>query len=89
MLARARQILVSELVFALNVDEEAADARLDDVLQGRDDPAITPKKRPTKAKAAPRKALITKPAAKPKAAVKKAPAKKAPAKKAAAAKKSR
>ncbi len=94
MLARARQILVSELVFALNVDEEAADARLDDVLQGRDVPAITPKKRPAKAKAAPRKALISKPAAKPaakpaskpaskpKAAVKKAPAKKAPAKKA-------
>ncbi len=90
MLARARQILVSELVFALNVDEEAADARLDDVLQGRDVPAITPKKSPTKAKAAPRKALISKPAAKSpvKAAVKKAPAKKAPAKKAAAAKKS-
>jgi CarD family transcriptional regulator len=87
MLARARQILVSELVFALNVDEEAADARLDDVLQGRDVPAI-PKKRPTKAKAAPRKALISKPAAKPKAAATKAPAK-APAKKAAAAKKPR
>ncbi|MSO79390.1 MAG: CarD family transcriptional regulator [Acidimicrobiia bacterium] len=85
MLARARQILVSELVFALNVDEESADARLDDVLQGRDVPAITPKKRPTKAKAAPRKALISKPAT----AVKKAPAKKAPAKKAAAVKKSR
>lgn len=39
MLARARQILVSELTFALNVDEEAAEARLDDVLAGRDVPA--------------------------------------------------
>ena len=38
MLARARQILVSELTFALNVDEEQAEARLDDVLAGRDVP---------------------------------------------------
>ena len=29
MLAKARQILVSELTFALNVDEEAAEAKLD------------------------------------------------------------
>ena len=36
MLARARQILVSELTFALNVDEETAEARLDDVLAGKD-----------------------------------------------------
>jgi CarD family transcriptional regulator len=36
MLARARQILVSELTFALNVDEETAEARLDDVLAGRE-----------------------------------------------------
>ena len=36
MLARARQILVSELTFALNVDEEAAEARLDAVLRGED-----------------------------------------------------
>ena len=35
MLARARQILVSELTFALNVDEETAEARLDDGAQGR------------------------------------------------------
>ena len=35
MLARARQILVSELTFALNVDEEAAEARLDEVLEER------------------------------------------------------
>jgi CarD family transcriptional regulator len=32
MLAKARQILVSELVFALDVDEETASARLDEVL---------------------------------------------------------
>lgn len=83
MLARARQILVSELTFALNVDEEMAESRLDDVLAGRDVPPITPRKRPAKAKAAPRKALITKAAAKPKRAAKKAPAKKAPARKAA------
>ena len=38
MLARARQILVSELTFALNVDEETAELRLDDVLAGRDKP---------------------------------------------------
>ena len=38
MLARARQILVSELTFALNVDEEAAEARLDEVLKGEDKP---------------------------------------------------
>ena len=49
MLARARQILVSELTFALNVDEEAADSRLDDVLAGRDVP-LPPKRRATKAK---------------------------------------
>ncbi len=32
MLGKARQILVSELTFALNVDEEAAEARLDEAL---------------------------------------------------------
>lgn len=32
MLGKARQILVSELTFALNVDEEAAEERLDEVL---------------------------------------------------------
>jgi len=32
MLARARQILVSELTFALDVDEETAESRLDEVL---------------------------------------------------------
>ena len=64
MLARARQILVSELTFALNVDEEAAEARLDDVLAGRDVPP-TPKKKAAPVKKAP--------------VVKKAPAEKAPA----------
>jgi CarD family transcriptional regulator len=44
MLARARQILVSELTFALNVDEEAAEARLDAVLQGEDTPPAPVKK---------------------------------------------
>jgi len=70
MLARARQILVSELTFALNVDEEAAESRLDDVLAGRDVPP-PPKKKAAPAKKAP--------------AVKKAPAEKAPAEKAPAA----
>ena len=32
MLAKARQILVSELTFALNVDEEEAESRLDEAL---------------------------------------------------------
>src|SRR4029079_8969087 len=70
MLARARQILVSELTFALNVDEEAAESRLDDVLAGRDVPP-PPKKKAAPAEKAP--------------AVKKAPAEKAPAEKAPAA----
>jgi len=94
MLARARQILVSELTFALNVDEETAESRLDDVLAGRDVPPPA-KKAPAKkapAKAAAPKAAAPKaaPAAKPaekaapvkKAAAVKAPAEKAPAKKA-------
>ena len=50
MLARARQILVSELTFALNVDEEAAEARLDEVLASEDKPAV--KKAPAKKKTA-------------------------------------
>jgi hypothetical protein len=70
--ASARQILVSELTFALNVEEETAELRLDDVLQGRDEPA--PKKAAKKsAKKSPAKKAAT---------AKKAPAKKAPAKKA-------
>ena len=35
MLAQARQILVSELTFALNVDEEAAEAQPRRGAQGR------------------------------------------------------
>jgi CarD family transcriptional regulator len=88
MLARARQILVSELTFALNVDEEVADSRLDDVLAGRDVPL------PTRKRAA--KPKVVKKATKAPAVKKvtKAPAKRvAPAKagvaKAAAAKKRR
>jgi CarD family transcriptional regulator len=74
MLARARQILVSELTFALNVDEEAAEARLDDVLAGRDEPP------PPKKKAAPKKAPAAAKRAPASDAVKaKAPAEKAPA----------
>jgi len=82
MLARARQILVSELTFALNVDEELAESRLDDVLAGRDVPPVR-RKRP--AKPAPKRA-----AAKPsRAPAKRAPAKKAAAKKAPAKKSTR
>ena len=61
MLARARQILVSELTFALNVDEEAAESRLDDVLAGRDVPPPAKKKAP--AKKAPVAAAVPKAAA--------------------------
>ena len=90
MLARARQILVSELTFALNVDEEAAESRLDDVLAGRDVPPPAKKKAPAKkapvAAAVPKAAPAAKPAEKAapvkKAAAVKAPAEKAPAKKA-------
>jgi CarD family transcriptional regulator len=83
MLARARQILVSELTFALNVDEETAEDKLDEVLgkppsTGRrssidfdDDGALT-KAPPPITPSKPRKAAA-KPAAK--AAAKAAPAK--------------
>ena len=89
MLARARQILVSELTFALNVDEETAELRLDDVLTGRDEPVQVPakkspaKKSPAKkaaAKKSPAKKAPVNKAAVKKAATKKAAAKKAPAK---------
>jgi CarD family transcriptional regulator len=102
MLARARQILVSELTFALNVDEETAESRLDDVLAGRDVPPPAKKKAPAK-KAPVKKAAVEKapaaakraPASEPtgkaapaaKAAPEKAPVKKAAAEKAPAAKK--
>jgi CarD family transcriptional regulator len=87
MLARARQILVSELTFALNVDEETAELRLDDVLDGTDEPVVKKpaRKAPAKKKATATKAPATKAPAK-KAAAAKAPAKKAPATKAAATK---
>jgi CarD family transcriptional regulator len=52
MLARARQILVSELTFALNVEEEAAESRLDDVLAGRDVPVSRARKKPAARKSA-------------------------------------
>jgi CarD family transcriptional regulator len=86
MLARARQILVSELTFALNVDEETAESRLDDVLTGREVPPPPKKKAPAKKavvkapveKAAPaKKAAVEKAAPAKKAAVEKTPAKKA------------
>jgi CarD family transcriptional regulator len=80
MLARARQILVSELVFALNVDEETADSRLDDVLAGRDVPPVKKAKAKKSAKAPAKKAAGTK-STPAKTAVAKAPAKKVAAKK--------
>jgi CarD family transcriptional regulator len=87
MLARARQILVSELTFALNVDEEMAESRLDDVLAGRDVPPIVPRKRTAK-RPAPKKAVAKTATKATKApAVKKAPAKAAKATKAPAKKK--
>src|SRR6476661_9989588 len=39
MLAKARQILVSELTFALKLDEETAELKLDEVL-GKGEPAV-------------------------------------------------
>ena len=94
MLGKARQILVSELTFALNVNEEAAEETLDEVLGKGDAPtagdgaAQTPAER-TPAEKAPGKKAAAKQAPAKKAAAKQAPAKKAaakqaPAKKAAA-----
>jgi CarD family transcriptional regulator len=86
MLGKARQILVSELTFALKLDEETAEAKLDEVL-GKGEPAVaiddesmpdrtpvskTPAKKAVKAAKAPAAKATTK-----------APAAKAPAKKAA------
>jgi CarD family transcriptional regulator len=62
MLARARQILVSELTFALNVEEEVAEVRLDDVLAGRDVPVVRTRK--PAAKKSPAKKSAAKPAKK-------------------------
>jgi CarD family transcriptional regulator len=61
MLARARQILVSELTFALNVDEETAEERLDDVLAGKEVPVTARPKKRAPAKTAIRKAAAAKP----------------------------
>jgi CarD family transcriptional regulator, regulator of rRNA transcription len=61
MLARARQILVSELTLALNVDEVTAEERLDDVLAGKEVKVTKTRRRPTPAKKAPaRKTTATK-----------------------------
>ena len=80
MLARARQILVSELTFALNVEEEAAESRLDDVLAGRDVP-VTKARKPAKKPAKKSKALAASRAPAKAAATAKKPAKSAAAKK--------
>jgi CarD family transcriptional regulator len=85
MLGKARQILVSELTFALKLDEETAEAKLDEVL-GKGEPAVaiddesmpdrtpvskTPAKKPVKAKAPAKAAKApAKKAAKPKAPAK-------------------
>jgi len=84
MLGKARQILVSELTFALKLDEETAEEKLDEVL-GKGEPAVaiddeSMPARPPAAKAPAKKAAAAKKAPAAKAA-------KAPAKKAAAAKK--
>ena len=78
MLLKARQILVSELTFALDVDEETAETRLDEVLAS---PEVVVKR------SGPKKASAKKAPAVKKAPAKKAPDKKAPAKKAPAVKK--
>jgi len=80
MLGKARQILVSELTFALKLDEETAEEKLDEVL-GKGEPAVA-----IDDESMPDRTPVAKPAAKKAPAVKKAPAKaaaKAPAKKAA------
>jgi CarD family transcriptional regulator len=61
MLARARQILVSELTFALNVDEETAEERLDDVLAGKEVKVTKTRRRPPAKKSPARKPAATKP----------------------------
>jgi CarD family transcriptional regulator len=99
MLGKARQILVSELTFALDVDEEAAEAKLDEVLGktgGTPAPKPIPDRKPMVDPTVPKKAAVRrKPAEAAEAPAKKAAAKKAtakdepakaPAKKAAAAK---
>ncbi|TMK64905.1 MAG: CarD family transcriptional regulator [Actinobacteria bacterium] len=80
MLARARQILVSELTFALDVDEETAEQRLNDVLAGKDVPVVKKRKRPSNAKSAGAKPTGTKRVSKVEAAAKKAATRAAAAK---------
>jgi CarD family transcriptional regulator len=84
MLGKARQILVSELTFALKVDEETAEEKLDEVL-GKGSGGVTTiiddesmPVRPPASKAAPAKAAAKVPAKAP--AKKAAKAAKAPAK---------
>ena len=82
MLGKARQILVSELTFALDVDEDQAEITLDEVLGktgGTPAPKPIPDRKPMVDPTIPKKAK-----APAKKAADKAPAKKAPAKKAAA-----
>ncbi len=84
MLGKARQILVSELTFALKVDEGEAEQRLDDVLgKGEGATMIDSDAEPLRVREPVPKPLVPKksPAKKPaKAAAKKAPTAKAPAK---------
>jgi CarD family transcriptional regulator len=93
MLGKARQILVSELTFALDVDEDQAEITLDEVLGktgGTPAPKPIPDRKPMvdptipkKAKAPAKKAVDKAPAKATKATVKKAPAEKTAAKAAA------
>jgi CarD family transcriptional regulator len=81
MLGKARQILVSELTFALKLDEETAEEKLDEVL-GKGEPAVaiddeSMPARPPAAKAPAKKAPAAKAAKAPAAKAAKAPAKKA------------
>lgn len=77
MLGKARQILVSELTFALNVDEDTAEMKLDEVLGktgGVPTPKPIPDRKPLIDPTTPKRAVVRK----PKEVA--APAKKAPAK---------
>jgi CarD family transcriptional regulator len=81
MLGKARQILVSELTFALKLDEETAEEKLDEVL-GKGEPAVaiddeSMPARPPAAKAPAKKAPAAKAVKAPAAKAAKAPAKKA------------
>jgi len=85
MLGKARQILVSELTFALNVDEDTAEIKLDEVLGktgGVPTPKPIPDRKPLIDPTTPKRAVVRKPK-EVAAPTKKAPTKKAPAKAAA------